>query len=695
MKTYLIRSIFCLLISALTFSCATKKIETRDLNQEIHDLVEQYKAGDKTVDYKTLWEAYLKSSQTESTAIKHQKYLDIKSKLDLGKLTCSQIDWDSLVKVNYWSINPHLSAANCKAKLGDTKGANFHESFVAMILEGVFSSGSGKAFYNAYEVASWGDVEDILNLAGYKSIDYYLELRAANQAVYYIVIAEDKETGIQQEIYFDNIRFLNSSMGYYGRLTAGEETIGYSLVKELANQTSHAAIALGDMLNAEKNYQLAAEWYLKASLYNSPVAYIKAATLCLKGRLPDYSDGACLEFVTKAAELEYAEAFILLSGLYQEGIWVNQDKQLAEQFLQIASEKKGKGKALEKLASFYQNEFFGEKYKSKADALISQSTKDNYISLIRVAQLGQMVFDDKLKSETINNSIKELKSYADRGNDIAQSFYGAKMLVQSFTKEESQQQVDIAISYLKKAAKSKIPYAQYMIGLAFKIGMGVEKDENRATNWFVKAANSWNPDAQYEVAKSLERKIRRTKIYGFVSPEETKKDEANAAKWLMSAAMQGHINSILALGNYFENGFGVDKSVERAAALYKLASDQKNKYGLYSYAYMLKNGLGVAQNYPEALKLFMLAQEKGHVGAANEIGLLYENGFGVEKNHQEALNWFTKAADKNHKWAQYNLGRFYENGLGVTINIDKAIEWYSKAAEQGHTEAQKRLKALK
>jgi uncharacterized protein len=680
----------CLLISG----CASKMSVQEKPDNQIHQLVENYRMGDPSITYEKLWEAYLQSSQTENTSIVHDQYLTKKNQLDAGVVECHQVDWEALVKLNYWSIQPHLTAADCLLKAGNLKDAEFHENFVGMILQGIFSSGTGKHYYDAFEVASWGDVEDVLNLAGYRTIDQYLELRGAAQGVYYVVVAEDSQTGMQEEIFFDNIRFINSALGFNSRLGDRSKSLGQMLVEEMANSNSHVAIALGDMLVAEKEYESAAEWYIKASLSDSPIAFIKVALLCLKNRLPSYSDGACLEFVAKGAELEYANAYVLLSALYTEGIWVEKDNQLAHDFMQAASNKKGEGKAYAELASLYRSGLFGEDNEVRAMTYYQKASQLGVVEDEYVSQLRGSAFNDDGEIQDTEKARQEILTLAENGNELAQTYIGAHYIYQG-NKHDDVELARLGIDYIRKAAEQKLPHAQHLMGLAYKFGFGIGKDYEEAIAWFYKAAQSWDADSQYEVASYLRHEATKSLAQGDANGILlAEQNSGYAFDWMNSAARQGHVDAINSLGYYYNNGIGTTKNLESAASLYKIAFELNHKYGSYNYAHMLRYGQGVTTDYPRALKGFQQAADQGHAGSANEIGLMYENGVGVDKNLTEAFKWFRKAAQDDYQWAQYNLGRCYEFGLGVNTDIALAKEWYKKAAAQGHAESKKRLGVL-
>ncbi|MDQ7049158.1 MAG: tetratricopeptide repeat protein [Enterobacterales bacterium] len=624
----------------MMLGCASNRVSEAGKQSDKHfnGLINKYKTDPQSVSYQTLWSAYLKSSQPEQTVLKHDTYLALLAKIKSKQLSCSDVDWEAIVGLNYWSIKPHLSAVECYKQLDDQAKVDFHEGFVGFILQGVFASGYGEHYYDAYEAASWGDVQDILELAGFKYIDTYLDLRGANQGVYYVVVAEDVETGVQRLFYFDNIEFINRVMGNSGRINSAENSLGFTVATSLANSVGHAAIALGDILAAGEEYEAASDWYLKTSLRDSPIAYMRLARLCLKNRLPNYTEEACLEFVTKAAELEYFEAYVLLSGLYSEGIWVEKDPQLSHDFLQIAFNKFGKGQSLADLADFYIEEVFGENRFKTAKKYYKRAVKEGYVSSSYVRLLSYQNARKNIKEEEYYALLKKL---ADQGNALAQFKYAASFLGKLKSSKDPEVKIR-AKKYMQLSADQLLPQALYAMGVMHEYGLGVDADKSVAVDYWFAAGNRWHAAAQYEVASYLRDK-------GGL------KNEKKAFDWMYSAAREGDDDAYVTLGYFYEHGTGTDQDLDKAYQYYMKAAAKDNAYGLYNVGYFLRYGKGVLIDLKQALEYFLKAEAKGSRGAPYQIALMYESGIGVEKSITQAKKWYQKAADKGHSASKLRL----------------------------------------
>ena len=74
------------------------------------------------------------------------------------------------------------------------------------------------------------------------------------------------------------------------------------------------------------------------------------------------------------------------------------------------------------------------------------------------------------------------------------------------------------------------------------------------------------------------------------------------------------------------------------------------------FAEMYYRGDGVEKSYEKAAALYRLAANQDIPQAQYELGMLYDQGLGVEKNAIEAFSWIEKAA--NH---DFPAARLYIN----------------------------------
>lgn len=324
----------------------------------------------------------------------------------------------------------------------------------------------------------------------------------------------------------------------------------------------------------------------------------------------------------------------------------------------------------------------------------------------------------------------------------------------SFSKGELLEKANFEsnIKAIKDAAAQNDTKAKTILGIAYSVGVGVEKNLAEAEKLFLEAAKD-NSLAKFylgalyhieyeqklnpvEAVKWYKSSAEDGNLYAMVLYATlleygygVKKDSAEALKWITEAANQGHLAGIGALGKIYYVGHGVEvnykeaakwlkissdtkappfmvmygnillegaegvpKDINKAINLYKLAAEAGDEDGINNYANINYDGELIPQNVPEALKWFRIGAEKGNPDSMTSLASLYILGEGVEANPNEAFRLASKAAEKNNSTAQYLLGSMYANGIGTKENPVLAKKYITLSAEAGVSEALDYLK---
>lgn len=211
--------------------------------------------------------------------------------------------------------------------------------------------------------------------------------------------------------------------------------------------------------------------------------------------------------------------------------------------------------------------------------------------------------------------------------------------------EKAEKIANEVIEQVRELAKQSNQEAAFLLGSAYRDGLGLDQDYKKAIEWYRKAAEAGNSDAMNELGLSY--------LTGKGVPENGVK----AAKWYRKAAEAGNSNAMYELGQLYENGYGVPK------------------------------------NYKKAVEWVSKAAEAGNSEAMNNLGLSYRDGKGVSKDGEKAVEWLSKAAEAGDSYAMCNLGIGYRDGKEVPKDDEKAVEWLSKAAKAGSSWAMKELEA--
>jgi len=161
-----------------------------------------------------------------------------------------------------------------------------------------------------------------------------------------------------------------------------------------------------------------------------------------------------------------------------------------------------------------------------------------------------------------------------------------------------------------------------------------------------------------EKAKGGDPKAERDLGLRYLAGDGLTTNEAEAARWLLSAAYKGEPTAEYWLGTLYARGHGVPADAFQASHWYEAGAKQGNLRAMHSLA---------VANF---------------------------EGWGREKNYTEAAKWFEKAAQLGSVDSQYNLAVLYEQGTGVPKSLSDAYRWYAIAAAGGDKESHGRVAVL-
>lgn len=172
--------------------------------------------------------------------------------------------------------------------------------------------------------------------------------------------------------------------------------------------------------------------------------------------------------------------------------------------------------------------------------------------------------------------------------------------------------------------------AYYYLGKIYSQGLGVEKDAQKAIEYYQKAEASYNIDATYELAEILLQDV---------SDKDDPKFETGL-RYLKKAAYAGQADALYQLGELYEKG----ESVEQ---------DYKNAFGFY-----------------------LIAALKGDARSQYKLSTLYLSGLGTPQDFENGLKWISRSARQGYVLAQQQLANLRVTEPALR-NIPDAYAWYS------------------
>jgi TPR repeat protein len=138
------------------------------------------------------------------------------------------------------------------------------------------------------------------------------------------------------------------------------------------------------------------------------------------------------------------------------------------------------------------------------------------------------------------------------------------------------------------------------------------------------------------------------------------KDDKKAVEWYRKAAEQGNAQAQTYLGMAFENGQGgIQKDDSKAVEWYRKAAEQNNSEAQFALGYRYRTGEGVTQDYAQAIEWYRKSGDQGNIEAINDLGFMYENGFGVAIDLDKAQALYKSSADQGNDLAKNNLAELH------------------------------------
>ena len=195
-----------------------------------------------------------------------------------------------------------------------------------------------------------------------------------------------------------------------------------------------------------------------------------------------------------------------------------------------------------------------------------------------------------------------------------------------------------------------------------------------------------------QAAESRPVRPRYQYLYGLTLTKAER--YAEAVQQFTAARRAGNLWAAMALGTLTLNGWGVPKSPETAASLFREAADAGAPRASYNLGWLYAYGSGVPQDANEAARLYHRAVDGGDT--LGYAGLAYLSLEATPPRYAEAVRWAQMAADAGHsdgRLAQV-LGWGYLTGNGVRQDPTLAAKSYVEAARAGSADAMYQLSLM-
>ena len=401
-----------------------------------------------------------------------------------------------------------------------------------------------------------------------------------------------------------------------------------------------------------------------------------------------------------AAEQGHVAALSLLGSAIERGFdWASQLRQLVRQI-----ENRNDGEAHKRSRPQWR-----ARVRKALATGFSLATKSGIEFDFSMSRERQAAFAGGLRSAGGNEfDSRRSRELAERGDAESQYLQGVSSLQRG--------DGSFAATCMWRAAKQDHPEAQYVVG-SHLFYCGSWSD---AIDWLQRAAVQGHKDALNLLRESAEARNAQSQwILGvmYFIGLGVDLDEAEGVLWALCAAKQGDVNASKLLSVAVEVGWEAPQ-LKQLLRQYANGGDRELRWRL---GRVHLDGEVVDRDAPEALNWFSLAANSGRGATLNDLrrmaeggeaeaqwrlGRLYLDGFLVQRDTRETANWFGLAAGSGHAAALDDLGRMAEGGEAeATVRLGRlyldgflmqhdhgqALDLLRRTAEGGEPEAQWRL----
>jgi TPR repeat protein len=589
---------------------------------------QQWPAATALPPYQDLYQSYLQSPAVHQTGPAWQQW---QQQLEQQSDNCAELPWQQGLTNNFWTLSFYQTALSCLQTTAKAKSSALSatqtslvqqlQSYQAYLLQGILASGNGKAPYSAYKINSYRDAHALVQHLEMQTVDYYAELSASDNALYYVIQVYDYSDNRFKALYFENMQYLHAI-----------DQVEYPFIglmenwkKQLFADSDNPMLLILHAVDAQQQQDVerALKLYQQAIAADSLQARVGLAEMCVQTQL-SLPKAQCLHELTEAADRDYLPALQLLSFLHHSGEFGQPKPERLAELRQLINDRAGPGQAELQLSRYFFNKKFLRHDRSQGELWLKAAAATGHNEASAFWLLYQLE-QQQLQTDAATTALQQL---AEQGNSIAAYLYTSQQLRQAPAPTE-QQRLE---NYLQQASQNWHPEAFYLLGMAYLEGSFGRVEPTKAVYYFQQAADRFYPRAMLQLGLLTKE--------GKLLP----KDPQRAHHWFLLCSKQGLI----------------------ACA--------------YQTGVMFDDGEGVSQNHENAYRFFQYAASKDYTPAQNRLALLYLLGQGVEKNVAAAIKLLEKAAANGSVTAHYYLGILYFEGKEVPQDYVKAKQHFEQAA---------------
>jgi len=228
--------------------------------------------------------------------------------------------------------------------------------------------------------------------------------------------------------------------------------------------------------------------------------------------------------------------------------------------------------------------------------------------------------------------------------------------------------------------EQKAPYYLFLYACLLERGKVVERDEKRAFQHYMMAAEAKFDEAIHAVARCY--------LHGI----GTKLNDESANIWLHKADKIGITSATICLADSYLFGRGVPRDERTALSLFAKAAAANNPIAMRKLALAYENGsLTLEKDIEKSVNWMIKAADLYDAFASYNVSVMYHKGKNVIRNDILAFKYARISAKHGDPDGQYLYGIFLIKGIGTPKNNELGIKWLKRASTNGSQQATMQL----
>lgn len=321
-----------------------------------------------------------------------------------------------------------------------------------------------------------------------------------------------------------------------------------------------------------------------------------------------------IKFYKLAVEQDSTTALDFLAEIYENGLGVNKSQEIATHYrakkFNLIKEVADSGDAVAQssIGWHYENGVGVDVNLERAIKYYNLSADQN--NPIAQYALAELFYKGKGVSKSLDQAFMFYQKATDNGYILAQVFFAFALLKENIHLEKAVDYLKLALHDGSSIALNLADIVQYELAVCYECGLGIKKSNSNALLYY-----KLSSDNGYQFAQNR----------------------------LGNAYQQGHL--------------GLAKSYEKAFYYHNLAAQQDDGASLLAIGQLYEKGLGVDQSFENAFQSYKKAAEINDqaysIIGEYELARCYEMGIGTNKSIEMALHWYELSASNGNRTALY------------------------------------------